>query len=114
MFAFFLVFFCNCKENPKSNITTDYFTIEDLVENQVPIIEIEQPLALLVDSLIPLVVQCEKFDNLPLSYIIEIYEDTLRNIRVHISSNVELFKVNYFESIGVSYFKGYEIVLFGK
>lgn len=89
------------------------YSLEDLTELDLEVFAMSPEIVPILDSAIDLTINCESYKNIQFSFAIESYKDSLDTHRFHISTLSEPYKLNYNYCQGISFYKGYRIVLIG-
>lgn len=104
---------CSSKNEPGLPVITDSFSLEDLKEIELNLYEVKSELEPLLDSIIFQSSNCGKYKNHPLGFVFESYRDSSGIFQIHLSSLVELEKMNYERCSGIFYHKGYSFAYIG-
>ena len=95
-------------------VLTLHYSKEDLIEVNLPLLEVKEKLHPILDSLIVSINNCERYQNLPLGFVFYTQQDSAsERLLLHIENVSKLQEVNYKIYDGIFYYKGYQFSLSG-
>ncbi len=103
----------NQASNPEISYSSVSYSLEDLTEVDLDVFEMWPAITPIMDSIIDLANICKNYKNIQLGFVIESYKDSSDIHKFHFSTLSEPDKLNYTYCKGISFYKGYQIVLIG-
>lgn len=108
-----LLTFCTNNNDKEVIALKSSYSIGDLNFIKLDLLEAEDEIEPLIDSIIGLAINCPNYNNMPLGYIISSSIDTIKGINIKIETINELTRFDYSICNGVFYYKGYQFALIG-
>ncbi len=104
---------CQSIKKPDVPVLSSDYSLEHIAEIELIQFKVETPLMPLLDSIVDLVVSCDKYKNLPVGFSFNSFSNVSNERHVQVGIVLEPLRLDYENSKGIFYYKGYQFAYFG-